>query len=200
MGISLNTPTKSAAPPSIKLQNQGDEATFAVVDIKLDLPMTVFGTSDPKLNGNGNQMTQHALAVMIVDPGQAVTKNGENYDPVAAGDLHTIYISSYAKWDPDRDSITAPYGSWGAVTDNFDMEVGDVGKWKFIAELAPSRAGNNKRRDRKFQLRKAKPEEAAQVRRCEELHAENAQRIALDGQAGNDPFPAGDHGVSEDEF
>lgn len=204
MGTTLQTGAKSSAPPSIKLLNVGDEVKFAVVDLALDLPMTEFGSDAPKLNAKGNQMTQHALTVLIIDPMQGVTRDGETgYRPVTAGDVHTIYISSYAKWDPDRDKVTAPYKSWGGATDDVPggLEVGNIGSWKFLDELAPTRAGNNGRKDRKFRLRKPTGDEASIVAKCEALHADNQQRIALGG-SNDEAAPAGpfDEGTIADEF
>jgi hypothetical protein len=144
MGTQLATGSKSKAPPSIKLRNVGDEVKFAVIDVKLDLPMTEFGTGNPKLNANGNQMTQHAITVLVLEAGQGVTSDGnDGYAPVKVNEPHTIYVSSYGKWDPDRDKVTAPFKSWGGITDEVGLEVGFIGVYKFIEELAPTRAGNN---------------------------------------------------------
>ncbi len=187
MGTALPTGSKTKAPPSLKLRNVGDEVKFAVVDVKLGLPMTEFGTGNPKLNAAGNQMTQHALTVLVIEPGQAVTPDGNGgYDPAVADELHTIYIGSYAKWDPDRDAVTAPFKSWGGITDEVGLEVGYVGAWKFIEELAPSRAGNNPRKDRKFRLRAPQPTENELVARCEALHAELHA-------SGGTPLPTDQH-------
>ena len=175
MTTALPTGTKSSAPPSIKLTNVGDEVKFAVVDIALDLPMTEFGSEPPrpKLNAQGRQMTQHCLTVLVLDPGNGVTPDGNGgYNPLEANELGCIYISSYMKFDPDRDKVTAPYRSWGAATDEAGLSVGHIGAWKYIEELPPTRAGNNGRRDRKFRLRAAEPTEAAIVEQCERLHKE----------------------------
>ena len=179
MGTPLATGNKSSAPPSIKLRNVGDSVRFAVVDITLDLPMTEFGTDQPKLNASGKQMTQHALTVLITDPGAAVTVDNDADVAAEKDELHTIYIGSYAKWDPDRDKTTAPFKSWGGITDEVGLGVGFVGEWKFLEELAPTRAGNNGRKDRKFRLRADKPDESAQQKRCEELRTEMQDHTQL---------------------
>lgn len=176
MGTPLATGSKSKAPPALKLQNVGDEVKkFAVVDIKLDLPMTEYGTDKPKLNSRGNQKTQHALTVLVLEVGEAVVHVGDRkYESAAVNELHTIYIDSYAKYDPDRDPETAPYKSWGGITDEVGLEVGFIGTWKFLAEVPGQ--GSEPRKDRKFRLRAPTAEEAAIVERCEALHAELRER------------------------
>jgi hypothetical protein len=181
MGTALATGTRSSAPPSIKLQNVGDSVKFAVVDVTLDLPMTEYGTEGtPKLNRNGKQMTQHALTVLVLEPGQGVTTGdaGKTYEPCEAHELHTIYISSYAKWDPDRDEQTAPFKSWGGATDDAGKSfgVGYIGVWKFLEEIPGQ--GAQPRKDRKFRFRAPKAEEQSIVARCEELHAEQRSLAA----------------------
>lgn len=194
MGTQLPTTNKSDTPPSIKLRNVGDAVRFAVVDIELDLPMTEFGSDQPKLNANGKQMTQHALTVLVTEPGAAVTVEGEADVAVEADEVYTIYIGSYAKWDPDRDKTTAPYKSWGGITDEVGLGVGYVGEWKFLEELASTRAGNNGRKDRKFRLRADKPDESAKQARCEELRSETPERTELQ------PAAAPASSFDEDDF
>lgn len=197
MGTALTTGGTSKAPPAIKLRNVGDAVRFAVVDITLDLPMTEYGTDRPKLNSRGKQMTQHALTVLVTTPMQGVisVNEGTDYEPCKADELHTIYISSWAKWDPDGDKETAPYLSWGGATDAAGLEVGMVGEWKFVREVPG--AGAQPRKDRRFRLRKPNAEEAALAQRCEELHAELASAktggpTQLNGQPndddGSEPF------------
>lgn len=192
MGTALGTGTKSAAPPSIKLRNVGDEVKFAIVDVALDLPMTEYGTDGkPKLNRNGKQMTQHAITVLVLDPGAAVhtTDSGKTYDPIEANALATIYVSSYGKWDPDRDEVTAPFKSWGGCIDELgdELEVGFIGVWKFLAEIEGN--GAQPRRDRKFRLRRPSAEEAPIVEACEAAYAER--------QDGGTPLPT--QGPHEEE-
>jgi hypothetical protein len=191
MGTPLNTGGGTAGPPAIKLRNVGDSVGFAVVDITLNVPVKQMGSNEIKRREDGSPFTQHVLTVLVTDPGQAVKVEGELYVPFPSGELGSIFISSYAKYDPDRDKITAPFKSWGGITDEVGLEVGYVGQWKFLEELAPTRAGNNGRKDRKFRLRPPKPEEAAQAARCEELHRQLQERTVLQpaGAPAVDPGP-----------
>jgi hypothetical protein len=199
MGTALPTGNRSSAPPSIKLRNLGDYVRFAVVDIKLDRPATEIGTNTPKLKADGTPVTQHILTVLVTDPGQAVRVVGESYEPFEANTLGTIFIESWMKWDPDRDKITAPYKSWGGITDEVGLAVGYVGEWKFIEELTPTRAGNNGRKDRKFRLRADKPEEAEQQQRCEQLRRELSDERTTFSEPAESQQPAY-AGASADEF
>lgn len=196
MGTALDTGQKSAAPPAVKLQNVGDVVRFMVVDITNDLPMTEYGTDQPKLNRSGKQMTQHALTVLVTDPGQGVVSvsKGERYEPAETNELHTIYISSWAKWDPDGDAETTPHLSWGGALDAIGgLEVGMIGEYRFVREVKGD--GAQPRKDRRFRLRHAKPEEQQMVDRCEELHAQQ-QRAKSTGTS----LPASGPFDDEDQF
>ena len=187
MGTPLTTETASSTP-SLKLDNVGDEVKFAVIDVAMNLPQTVFGSNPPvpALNAAGKPKTAHCLTVLVLDAGGATIGDGNGgHIPASANEVANIWIASYSKYDPDRDSITAPFMSWAGATDAVGLEVGHIGSWKYIAELPPTRAGNNGRRDRKFRLRRAEATEAGIVEQCERLHAER--------KAGGTVLPTDSH-------
>jgi hypothetical protein len=167
MGTALDTGTGTSGPPAAKLPNVGDSLTFAVIDIDNDVPVYKFGveplTVDLNLRGEPKKQTRiTALAVASV----GATTGGDEPEDIKPGDIVSIYIGSYAKYDPDQDKLGGTHVSWSeAIRKAGGLEVGSVGQWKFLAEL-PSK-GAFPRKDRKFALRKAKPEEAQQTERCE---------------------------------
>lgn len=196
MGTQLNTGSGSKRPPSAKVPNNGNTLTFAVVDVNPNVPMSEYGTGNPVLNRFGQQKMQTALTVLVVAADGATIGNTDDAKPAQPGDVATIYIEGYAKWDPDQDKLGGAHVSWGKAVDLAGgLEVGMVGQYKHLGEL-PSK-GSFPRVNRKFALRKAKPEEAAQVQRCEELHRELNNPTQLVGAAqGPGPFdtPAADPG------
>ncbi len=173
--MGLPTGSGRTTPPTIKIPDQGDSVTFAVVDCNPNALMYEYGTGEPVLNRRGQQKRQTVLTVLVVS-GQGATIGGkDDARPVEAGDVGSIYVSGYGKWDPDEDRKGGTHLSFGAAVDKLPggadaFDVGCVGQWKHLGEL-PSR-GSFPRANRKFALRLPKPEEAAQTRCCKELHAE----------------------------
>ena len=182
-------PTESESNPGVSLLEVGDAFKWALVDVN---PYDVRKFGSEELTGK----TGYVLTVLVVDPGQAVTGNQEDgYTPVNAGDVVSIYVSSYGKWDPDRDPTTAPYMSWGGATKpfgkvgaagNVDEWVGLIGEWKYLEQLKPSSPGISGRKDRKFRLRKPTADEADTVAKCRQILDGDITPAADDFE--NDPF------------
>jgi len=192
MGQTINTGGASKRPPAVKLQTKGDQIKFAVISLDLDLPVFEYGTDRRAFTVTGKPKTQHALRVLVVDPGDGKISIGDGeYAPLEADSEATIYIAGHTKWDPDGDKQTAPFLSWGGALDELgSLEVGTVGVFKFVDEVAGK--GSQPKRMRRFRLRAAYPAEGAVVARCEELAA------AADMSGGREVED--DHGDMEDPF
>jgi hypothetical protein len=176
MGTSLSTGAKASGPPAAKLPNIGDTLTFAVVDIDPDVPVYVYGSDRvPEMNAKGEPKKQIRLTGLVVSSKGAVVGSRDEERPVEPDEVVSVYVSGYAKWDPDEDKLDKPFKSWSACTDAVGLEVGFVAQWCYVEDL-PSKAVEP-RKNRKFKLRADKPEEAAQSARCEELRRE-LQRAA----------------------
>lgn len=190
MGTSLSTGTKASGPPAAKLPDIGNSLTFAVIDVDNDVPVYIYGSDKvPALNAKGEPKKQVVVTGLVVTAEGALVGSGEHERPAEAGDVVSIYIGSYAKWDPDEDRLDKPFKSWSACCDAVGLEVGFVGQWRYVENL-PSN-GAEPRKNRKFKLRADKPEEAAQQARCEELRREHqrdaGERTALASAAPADP-------------
>jgi hypothetical protein len=183
MGTALNTNTGSSGPPSVKPDTPGAAVKFAVIDCNPDVPVTEYGTGQPVLNRRGEQKKQIVLTVLVLG------HDGDS-DPAEVGSVRSIWASSYAKYDPDRDAQGGTHVSLGGALDLLDggLQVGDVGEWKYLQNL-PSQ-GAEPRKDRKFRLRHPKPEEGEQTAQCERLRAELAGNVLVAQGAG--PFDGDD--------
>jgi hypothetical protein len=185
MGTALNTNTGSSGPPSVKPDTPGAAVKFAVIDCNPDVPVTEFGTGQPVLNRRGEQKKQIVLTVLVLG------HDGDS-DPAEVGSVRSIWASSYAKYDPDRDALGGTHVSFGAATDALDggLQVGDIGEYKYLGDVKGQ--GSFDRKDRKFRFRRAKPEEAEQTARCEQLRAELKGNVLTSAPAGGygeeDPF------------
>lgn len=180
MGTELDTGQRASGPPSAKLRNIGDHLNFAVIDINNEVTVTKFGTNEPELRNDGTVKLGIRLAVMVLG-GNAVRveKQGDaTVDvPLQVGEVASVFIDGYSKWDPSNDTADASHVSWGKAIDRLTssgskFQVGTVGQWAYLRDLPSQQAGNNARKDRKFALRAAAPEEAAQSQRCEQLRVE----------------------------
>lgn len=185
----LETGGSNAGPPQLKLPNTGDLLNFAVINTRVNVPMYEFGTNAPVMNRRGQQKTATAVTVLVIN-GQGATIGGQDdARPVRPGDVGTIWIQSYMKFDPDQDKLGGDHLSWGGATDKLGgLKVGTVGQWKHLGEL-PSK-GSFPRKNRKFYLRAAKPEEADQTQQCRDLRAQ---------LSGGEPFPAAAPAVPADQ-
>lgn len=192
MGTPLDTGSGTAGPPSIKLPNLGNSVNFAVVDIDNDVPVYVYGSDKvPELNYKGEPKKQSRLTVLVTKADGAMTGPRGEERAIEPGELASIYISGYAKWDPDRDKLAdATHVSWSAACEKAGgLAVGHVGQYAYVGDIPSTKPGNDPRKDRKFALRQPKPEEAAQVERCEELRvAGHAPPTQLEPAGG--PRPA----------
>lgn len=179
MGTTLSTGAKTTGPPAAKLPVKGNQLKFAVIDIDSDVPVYVYGSNppQPELNAKGQPKKQIRLTVLALDSDGAMTSPRGEERGIEADEVVSIYIGSYAKWDPDEDKLDKQFKSWSACTDAVGLEVGYIGMWKYVEDL-PSN-GAEPRKNRKFVLRPDKPEEAAIQARCEELRKE-LQRNAGD--------------------
>jgi hypothetical protein len=197
MGTSLSTGT-GATTPSVKLRNVGDHVDIAIVDLARDLPRRIYGTDQPMIGPTGKPKTQHKITGVIVG-GTGVINDNDADRPVEPGEVAAVYIAGRDKWDPDLDKGRAKGAakSWSEAVNDLDggLQVGDVVRWKFEAEVPGQ--GSQDRRVRTFKIRHAKPEEADQTARCEELHRQETATTVPTGASGpvwDDEEPFLDHG------
>lgn len=191
----LDTGQRASGPPSAKLRSVGNYSNFAVVDIDNEVPVFKYNVEPPEreLTSTGKEKVAVRLTVMALDgvdpatgaaiPPDWVVKDGEVDKPVAAGDVVSIFIGGYAKYDPDNDKVTDENGhvSWGCALDRLaatgeKFRVGVVGQQAFLRTIPSPKNPDNPRKDRKFKLRAATAEEAAQTQRCEAIRAELQQQ------------------------
>ena len=172
MGVPLTT-SSSTSTPSIKLRNIGDYADFAVAGIKT-VPRTEYGTGQPRLDRSGKPQTQILLTVVIAG-GTGTVKIGDNEVPLteAIDEVAAVFVAGRDRWDKDGDAARKADGkqslSWsGALDAHGQLEVGDVVRWTYEADV-PGMAANP-RKLRTFRLRKAKPEEQARTEKCMQIH------------------------------
>lgn len=207
MGTSLDTGRKPSGPPSAHLRNQGDHLNFMVIDINNSVPKTKFGSKELDKRDDGSQKFVTRVTALALG-GNAVRVEGDTDVAVQPHEVVSIFIDSYSKWDPDNDKLAQPgqHVSWGAAVDNHvggDLQVGTVGQQAYLRDIPSKQAGNNARKDRKFVLRAAKPEELELVQKCErlriELQAEQAgPATSLDS---GQPAPVGAGvGASQPDF
>lgn len=185
MGTALPTSSGGNAPPGVKLPTIGSSVKFAVIDCNPDVVVTEFSgprQGQPKLNNYGKPKKQTVVTALVLAHQGATVKD----ESAEVGSIVSLYVASYAKYDPDRDKLGGDYVSFGAATDTLDggLMVGDVGEWKYLQDL-PSQ-GAEPRKDRKFRLRHPKPDEGEQTARCERLRAELAGNVLAHQGAG--PF------------
>lgn len=198
MGTSLDTGQRASGPPSVKLRNVGDYLNFMVVDIDNNVPKTKYGTDEPEISPKTGKQKMAARVTVIALGGNAARKDGEVDVPVQQDEVVSIFIDSYAKWDPDRDKETPAEGhvSWGKAIDRDlggaeNFKVGVVGQYAFL-QLLPSANPDQPRKDRKFKLRPYAPDEQALHDRAEALHHEmklgNATQLPT--EPAQQPVPA----------
>lgn len=171
MGIPLDT--GNATVPSIKLRNVGDHVDFAVAAIKV-VPRRVFGSNEVRLRPDGSEQTQDYLTVVVVG-GNGVVVEDETDRQVRPGEVAGVFIAGRDRWDKELDDKRAkgePKSWSGAKNDHGRLNVGDVVRWTFDAEV-PGK-GDRDRKVRTFKIRSPRPEEAEQTARCERIYHDGA--------------------------
>lgn len=180
MGIPIGT-TKQSGPPTVKLRHPGDRVGIALVDER-EVPWLEFGTGQPRLTADGKPRTQAMVLGVVVGAHGATVVDNDADVPVQPGDLVRWYFSGRNRWDPDFDKTrrSGQPKSWGGAKDDHgQLMAGDVLTITYEGDVPGQ--GANPRKLRTVTLRRAKPDEAAQAARCEELHRE------MHGVAISDP-------------
>lgn len=167
MGIPLDTGQSTI--PSIKLRNVGDYVDFAVARIK-PVERKIYGTNEVMLKPDGTPKMQDYLTVVVVG-GNGVVVDNDVDRTVVPGEVCGVFIAGRDRWDKDLDEKRAKGDpkSWsGAKNDHGRLNVGDVVRWQFDAEV-PGQAASP-RKVRTFKIRSPRPEEADQTARCEQIY------------------------------
>lgn len=177
MGTSLDTGQRPSGPPGAKLRNVGDYMNFAVVDIDNEVPKYKFGTKEQEFKADGKTPKFAVRLTVMVLGGNAVRVENDVDVPLTEGEIASIFIDSYSKYDPDNDKVTDADGhiSWGGAIDRDlggNLEVGATGQWAFLRTIKSTQAGNNDRKDRKFKLRPADPAATELNAKCEQARIE----------------------------
>ncbi len=169
MGTPINNGGETRRPPSISLRNIGDYVDVAIINEE-KVPAYVFGTREQAVTKAGKPKTQDLVTVVVIR-GTGVISENKTDRAVVEGEVASIYFEGQNRWDPDLDKSrpAGEFKSWsGAKEDLGQLEVGDIMRWKYEAEIPGQ--GAQPRRVRPVKLRHAKPEETELTKRCEELH------------------------------
>jgi hypothetical protein len=180
----MGTPLNTQAPtiPSLKLRNVGDYADVAIVDVK-QVPWYEYGVTPAKQRVSkttGKLQTQDMVTVLYVG-GKGVVTEDDVDRSTEPGEVVAIYFGGQNRWDPDHDKTVHGDGgrSWSGAQDYAKgLQVGDVMRWKFEAEI-PGK-GAQPRKLRTCMLRRARPEELEQARKCEDLRMAYQNPIVLE--------------------
>jgi hypothetical protein len=160
--------TARTGMPGVRLAAIGDSVVVAVVDVR-QVPWTEFGTGEPKIGKDGKPRTQDKVVGLVIKGNGVITDNGTER-AVAAGDIVAIYLAGHNRWEfiEAKNKLPRP------------LNVGDVMQWKYDRD-EKSQYASNPKKVKTCVIRPAKPDEADQVRRCEELHHQlRTEGIALD--------------------
>ena len=152
----IGQPAKPATP-SVKLRTVGDWCDVALIDVE-SVPWIEFGSELPKIGKDGQPRTQDRITALVTQAGSAVVSDNGDDTPVAIGDVVSIYASGAKRWDFIQ-----------AQKLNGQLLRGDVMRVKYDHDEPPATKGYNDKKVWTFQIRHAKPDEAVQSARCEEI-------------------------------
>jgi hypothetical protein len=179
MPTPLGSPAKTTYP-SVKLRNVGHSVVVALVDVDV-VPWKDFATNEVKVGADGQPRTQEVVTGLVTGYDGAVVTENDADRPVTPGEIVSIWLPGHKRWEWVQ--------AQKAFTKEVDRQIqtGDVLKWTYERDEAPTRAGNNAKKVHTCKLRAAKPDEASQVARCDQLLADKrGAGTPLDTGAGFD--------------
>ena len=164
-----------------RLGDIGSNVVISIVDIDEGLTKTVFGTNPPvpDLYPDGRPKLQDRVVGIVKSADGAKIKNQDG-ELVSAqhGDLVSIWLASWNRWE------------WTQAKQNLGrpVEVGDLLRWRYLRDEAPSVAGNNPRKVRDCTLQSPSDADAELCRQADklndEMEAEKTVRPALTAEPG----------------
>lgn len=194
----MGTPLQTKAPtlPSLKLRNVGDYHDCMVVDIDV-VPRYEYRTeaqiaagveSKVRVGRNGKPQTQDKLTVLAIGGKAVISDNGADRSP-EEHEVAIIFFAGRDRWDPDLDKArSGDVGrSFSAAQEHIGgLQVGDVLRWRFEAEVPG--AGAEPRKVRTVLLRRCRPEEEALHQKAEELRSALRSTSLASVGGGRDEF------------
>jgi hypothetical protein len=158
MGIALEEPREVL--PSVRLPNVGDYVTGHLIHLDMRDEIDV-DTKQVKLNDAGKPKKVQIVSIMITDASDgALIGSGDDLRQPMSGDEARIFVQGGTwKW-------------WIEAKSSIQLEVGDVLRWKFESVTPNPNKRHSDFKDRKFMIRKPRPEEADGVAHCEGRYRE----------------------------
>lgn len=166
MGIPLGG--GQSGPPSLKFRQRGSFVDLAVANLTV-VPWKDFATGQVKKTDDGKERTQDCVTGIVIRGDAVVTANDADTVP-APGDVVSLFVAGNRRWD----FVQAQKAHGG-------LEVGDVVRVTYSGDEQGK--GASPKKVWTFQLRRAKPEEAAQTARCLDVH--NGKGVALAGASAS---------------
>lgn len=149
--------------PAVKLDNIGASVVVCIAEIQTDLPVYVYGSNPPveELNQDGQPKKQdRVIGLVKFGDGASIKDREGTMRAVEPGDVVSIWLSSWNRWEWNQAKMDL----------NRSVEVGDLLRWRYERDEAPSRAGNSPRKVRTCALQTADPAEKELVDRAEGLY------------------------------
>lgn len=185
MGTPLETP-RAAITPSVKLREIGQYVDIALAHVT-ERPLMVFGSNPPEqaVSITGKPKTQDVI-VGIVIGGTATIIVDDIERQVAAGDIVSLWMSGYNRYDPDFDAARSrgEAKSWSSAKRDHVPNIGDRLRWLFEAEIPGKGSVPKKVRT----CRLGTNPDTALVLACDALNA-SAKGVPLETVTDLDPEP-----------
>lgn len=186
MPITFDEPS-AASVPSIKLRTAGANVVFHIVDIE-EIPV-YDDDGNRKVSARGWEHVQKRITGVLKShsDGTDAGTQAEPAEPVD-GQVYAFYtrVQGFFAW---KEAVAEHVTNTGK-----QVTVGDVVKWTLDKIDKPTKPTQSGRHETSFAIRAAKPEEAAEVARCEAIYAERKAGPALTDEAPSyseeemDPF------------
>jgi hypothetical protein len=179
--MTINLEEESAARfPSVKLDKEGDQWLGMLIDYDPTSPLYDYATGQRAVTDDGKEKTKDVLTVLLLPKTKCIV-NGE---PAQEGSFVRVHIQGHNRYTQGRsDSFREAKRVHGG------LQVGDVirGRITEITNIGSNgRPLNQPKKVIGFDMRRAKPEEAALVQRCVEEH-QRLKAVPLEPATGGGP-------------
>lgn len=179
--VSLGSPQGNVTAekiPAVKLADVGDTIVGRVIDAKYDVPQKDYDTGMPKLNRQGNPVTQYLITLKAMDGTTAKAGSAKVYEPIIPGDIVSLWVAGLDKYNPDNaQCFSSALQAFG------ELSVGDVVRGVLAKEIPHSNVRYNAIKVREFAFRHPKPEEGDAVREAELLYQSRQAQTSLGSPA-----------------